>query len=331
MKFRVLVIVTFVISMVVAAGLAPPPGPAAADPCTGSTGPTEGGTTVEVDCNGDGIPDGPPGEGGPTGGNPDGGPGVDAAAACAEEAPGWGDCVAVVRATGLRPNQICGYVPAPDQSLLTYYHPEAPPGSTLLYWVCPRDGTYYTENTQVGPPGAAAPPPTPAEVAADVWVRVKATLLDPQVVSSPPGGTPAFIYVPTFVAVANWQGVITEPGCQQGVCVTLTATPALTFQPREPDAAAVACAGAGSVYDPALDPDVQASQPGACAHTFTHRTRGDGATWGGVVSIAWDVTWVEPDGTPGVLGQPAVTLTADLPRQVDEVHGVVVDGEVGLG
>jgi hypothetical protein len=329
MKFRVLVIVTFVTSMVVAAGLAPPPAPAAADPCTGATGPTEGGTTVEVDCNGDGIPDRPPGENGPTGDNPDGGPGVDAVAACAEEAPGWADCVTVVRATGLRPNQICGYVPHPDQSLLEYYHPEAPPGSTLLYWICPRDGTVYTENTQVGPPGAAAPPPTPAEVAADVWVRVKATLLDPQVVSSPPGATPAFIYVPTFVAVANWQGVITEPGCQQGVCVTLTATPALTFQPGEPRAEAIACAGSGTVYDPALDPEVQASQPGACTHTFTHRTRGDGATWPGTVSITWTIGWVGPGGVPGSL--PDFTLSAALPRQVDEVPSVVVGGEIGLG
>ena len=302
--------------------------PAGAQTCEGDSTTEGGGTTVGVDCEepgstsggGDGSTSGGPGGSGSGGGS------LDAAALCAAHYPGWGDCVTVVNANGVDPRNICGYVVAPDQSMLHYYQPDAPDDAVLMYFVCPRDGTYYTEDTQWAPAGTGAVviPPSPEEVAAGLWVGVQATLLEPALTTSPAIGDPAILHVPTFVQVDNWQGEIVEEGCDTGVCVTLTATPDLTFDPGD-GADAVECAPPGTLFDPGGAPaEQQASAPGACAHAYDRRT-GVGnrpEAWEGSVSIAWTVAWTS-DGDAGEL--EGVTLSTALARSVDEVTALVTD------
>ena len=309
----------------VALGPTPLTAPAGAQGCEGDTTTEGGGTTVGVDCEEDGSTSG--GDEGSTsggpGGNGNGGGSLDAGALCAAHYPGWDDCVTVVNANGVDPRNICGYVVAPDQSLLHYYQPDAPDDAVLMYFVCPREGNYYTEDTQWAPAGTGAVviPPSPEEVAAGIWVGVQATLLEPALTTSPDVGDPAIYSVPTFVHVDNWQGEIVEEGCDTGVCVTLTATPTLTFDPGD-GSDVIACDPPGTLYDPGgASADAQASVPGACAHPYRAHTGGDRpAAWEGSVSIAWTVGWTS-DGDAGEL--EGVTLSTALTRSVDEVTALV--------
>ena len=76
--------------------------------------------------------------------------------------------------------------------------------------------------------------PTPGALAETVRGRLIGQLPQPVVESSPPAGTASIIGVPVFVTVVNWTGVVTQTECAGGLCVTVTATPQLTFRPGEP-------------------------------------------------------------------------------------------------
>jgi hypothetical protein len=283
--------------------------PVDAQACGGTTQSDDSGTNVEVGCN-DHQEGGP---GGQTGGS---GPGSGHAGGGAAD--------------------VCGYVRHPDQSLLHRYFPDAPDGAVLLYFICPREGVYSSEDTRLGLPDIANGQafltivvPTPEQVAIDIWARVRARLLDPSLVTSPATGRTAVVSVPTFVEVENWQGEISERDCVLGVCVTLTATPTLTFDPGEPGSSTVECAPPGTRYDPDGPPAAaQATVPGACAHAYRHRTgvhsRPD--AWPGVVTVEWAVSW-ESGGASGSFDP--VVLSADLPRRVDEITALVTEMRAG--
>jgi hypothetical protein len=293
----------------------------AQEQCDPDQGGDDSGTHVGVGCDDPPPPTTPGGTGGPGG---HGGPGIDPAEACAGY-PGWADCETVVAMNGIHPDQICGYVVAPDQSLLRYYHPDAPDGYVLLYNICPREGLYYSEDTQAAPGGGGPPPPTPEEVAEGIWAEVQAQLLDPALETWPPPNRSSVLHLPSFVAVTNWQGTQTRHGCDGGVCVDLTATPTLTFDPGD-GSGAVTCAAGGTRFDPeGADPEVQAR--GACAHPYPRRTGVDGrpAAWPGVVSITWDVHWEEDGGANESGDFDPVVLSTALPRVVTEWVSVVTD------
>lgn len=165
----------------------------------------------------------------------------------------------------------------------------------------------------------------PAEVAQALLAQVIATLPPPEPIISPPPTGPAILDQPTFVAVANWPGTIGPLEGRDGpVEIELTAVPRLVFTPGD-GSPSITCEGRGTLFDPspsAPEPAVQAE--GACAHVYRHRT-GDGA-WPGSLAIHWEVTWtsVTPDDD-GVID--AIPQGVPVPRQVDEVHGLVVDSE----
>jgi hypothetical protein len=169
------------------------------------------------------------------------------------------------------------------------------------------------------------PLPSPAQVAAGIWAEVSGDLLDPDVHADPAVGTPAVRDIPTFVSVANWQDGFTEPGCDDSgtVCVTLTATPALTFAPGD-GTGEIACEDGGTVYDPAAGtPREEAAAAGACAHAYPRRTGVDGRpdAYEATVTVTWSVTWQQtPAGEEGVLDP--IPLSDDFPRVVQEVVSV---------
>lgn len=171
-------------------------------------------------------------------------------------------------------------------------------------------------------------PATPANLATIARGRLIGVLPQPTVGSSPPVGTAAIVGVPVFVDVTNWTGVITEAECAGGMCVTVTATPTLTFIPGESGSSSVSCAGSGTRYDPDGDSaESQASKDGACAYEYRLRTGAQGrpSAWPGSVSVTWTISWTASTGASGSL--PAVTRTTLLPRAVNEVQTVVVGGE----
>jgi hypothetical protein len=173
---------------------------------------------------------------------------------------------------------------------------------------------------------AAPAPPAPEAVAADLYVEAQARMRAPEVVADPAVGTPSIITLPVFVQVTNWVDRFTiGPNCVQGVCVTLTAEPTLTFDPGEPASEPIVCDPPGTRFDPnGPDPAVQAGAPGACAYAYQARTGADERpdAWPGQVTVTWDVSW-----TAGVASgefDPQVLSTA-VPREVDEVQTVVRD------
>ena len=169
--------------------------------------------------------------------------------------------------------------------------------------------------------------PTPGALAETVRGRLVGQLPQPVVESSPPAGTASIIGVPVFVAVVNWTGVVTQTECAGGLCVTVTATPQLTFRPGEPGAPTVQCAGSGTRFAPdAGTPEAQASSPGACTWTYTTRTGANGrpSAWPGQASVSWSISWTATTGASGSLA--AVTRSTDVPRPVAEVQTVIEGG-----
>lgn len=171
-------------------------------------------------------------------------------------------------------------------------------------------------------------PATPANLATIARGRLIGVLPQPTVGSSPPVGTAAIVGVPVFVEVTNWTGVLTENECAGGMCVTVTATPLLTFVPAETGSSSAGCAGSGSRYDPdGESAEAQASEDGACTYTYRLRTGVEGrpSAWPGSVSVTWTISWTASSGASGSL--PAVIRSTALPRAVEEVQAVVVGGE----
>lgn len=170
-------------------------------------------------------------------------------------------------------------------------------------------------------------PATPANLATLARGRLVGQLPQPVVDSSPPVGTASIVGVPVFVAVTNWTGVVSESECAGGLCVSVTATPGLRFDPGEPDAGSVACEGSGSRYTPEGGSlEAQASSPGACAYAYRLRTSASGRprVWSGQVSVTWTLAWTATSGASGSL--PSVTRSTAVPRAVSEVQTVVVGG-----
>jgi hypothetical protein len=160
-------------------------------------------------------------------------------------------------------------------------------------------------------------------------VSVENRIEAPTLAMDPPEGTPSIVSLPVFVQVTNWQGEFSEQGCDPtgAVCVTMTATPTLTFSPGEPGSAPITCNPPGTRFDPnGADPLVQASAPGACAHVYTERTGvGDRpAAWPAQVTVTWDVGWTSNVGPSGEFDP--MELSTSVERQVNEVQTLVVDG-----
>ena len=167
----------------------------------------------------------------------------------------------------------------------------------------------------------------PAEIAEDLLAEVIATLPPPVPAISPPPSGAAIIDQPTFVAVENWPGTIGPLRASDGpVSVDLTATPTLVFTPGD-GSPPIRCAGGGTHFDPeGPAPAVQAE--GACAHVYGQRTTGE--PFPGTVAIHWEVTWTSQ--TPDDDGVIDVTPQGvPVPRQVDEVQGIVVESGDGDG
>ena len=176
-----------------------------------------------------------------------------------------------------------------------------PPGAEIIWqsWEC-SDGTVTFNFRWIFEP-------TPGDVATEVRARIEGQLPAPVVTASPALGTASIIGVPTFVAVANWNGAVTDSGCAGAICVTVTATPSLRFTPGEPGATAVACSGAGTTFNRSIPPKDQAAIAGACAHIYRSRTGVNGrpAEWPGSVSVSWSISWQANNGQTGVL--PSIT------------------------
>jgi hypothetical protein len=182
-----------------------------------------------------------------------------------------------------------------------------------------------SEPAPAGPAPGGATPPAPAQLAAIVRVRLEGDLPRPVVTTSPALGDPAIVNHPTFLAVDNWTGTVTDQECAFVLCVTVTATPTLTWTPGEPDAPTITCAGGGTRYRPdGPPPHDQAAEPGACAYAFRFRTAAEGrpTEWPGTATVTWNLTWASTSGAGGTL--PAITRTADVPRAVDEVQAIVI-------
>jgi hypothetical protein len=148
----------------------------------------------------------------------------------------------------------------------------------------------------------------------------------PTVATDPPVGLPSIVTLPVFVEVTNWQGEQADNACELGVCVEITATPTLLFYSGEPGANPVVCDPPGTRYDPeGPEPEVQAAAQGACAYVYTQRSGVDGrpGEWPAEVRVTWDVRWTG-DGQSGQFDP--MTLATPVPRQVNEVQTVVVDG-----
>jgi hypothetical protein len=195
----------------------------------------------------------------------------------------------------------------------------------LLFEVCDGEATGRMRWASPAVPTTATPPvATPDQLAATVRVRLEGNLPAPTITTSPRLGEAAVVDHPTFLAVDNWAGTISDRECELVLCATVTAVPTLTWSPGEPDADTLTCSGPGTRFDPSgPTPQLQAAADGACAHAYRQRTRVPGRPdfWPGVATVTWALTWTSTSGTAGDL--PAIVRTTDVPRAIDEVQGIV--------
>ena len=231
----------------------------------------------------------------------------------------------------MAPSYSCRWVAAdpPDSSKAAF--PEAPPDAIWQVFVCGEGQYILGTGTGTGwrwlPPGGGPPspptPPAPGVVATMVFARVKAEMVAPSLGSDPPPGVAAVVNTPVFVEVTNWQPEIVDRDCVLGVCVSMTASPSLVFDPGD-GSEAVSCEPPGSRYDPAL-PLMEQAQ-GACAHVYRLRTGAEGrpSEWPGLVTVTWNVSWTSNVGASGTYAP--LSFSTGLPRAVEEVSTVVVEG-----
>ena len=210
-----------------------------------------------------------------------------------------------------------------------FYKPENTPPDAVAYQ-CVR---YINGNPVFGPyipqwfaPGAA-PLPSPQQVAGELLASVQGELNDPVLATDPVVGLPALYEVPTFVAVSNWQEGFTRNQCDPtgAICVALTATPALTFDPGD-ESDPVACEPGGTRFDlDGASPREQAKAEGACAYIYTKRTGVDDRPdeWPGEVTVTWSVAWEQTNGGTQQGNLADIPLTASLPRAVEDVQSVL--------
>lgn len=204
--------------------------------------------------------------------------------------------------------------------------PDPPSGKAELF--LERCDGVVTGRVRWVEPGQPPPanPMSPAQLAGIVRARLEGNLPAPRVTSSPDPGVAALVGFPSFVAVDNWTATVRDRECDPGggLCVSVEATARLEWQPGEPGAPTVACAGAGTRFDAGGgSPDAQAAAPGACAYAYRARTgvAGRPGEWPGQVTVVWELTWSSTRGGSGTLAD--VTKSAAVPRAVDEVQTVV--------
>lgn len=218
--------------------------------------------------------------------------------------------------------------PIPPSAITSGFLPGAPLGEPLVWQrrVC-SDGS-QGDDPSLNVRWAAAPTVAPEELAAAARARLSDLLPPPELETSPPIGTAAIVGIPTFVAVSNWTGEVSESECAAGLCVTVTAAPELVFTPGEPGSSAVPCAGRGTRHRPGASPRQEVTAPGACAHAYARRTtvQGRPSEWPGSVEVTWTISWTASTGASGSL--PSVTRTSALPRAVEEVQAPVVGGDL---
>jgi hypothetical protein len=209
-----------------------------------------------------------------------------------------------------------------DPLFLVRYGLALPPADLPVLWQTVRcsDGSAPAQFRWI-------PVATPADLAGIARGRIVGLLPQPLVATSPPAGTPSIVDIPVFVEVTNWTGVITQSECAGGLCVTVSATPTLTFAPGEPGSVPLSCRGSGTRYEPSgSSMDEQMSAEGACAYPYSLRTGipGRPSAWEGSVSVTWRITWTASSGQSGVL--PSVTRSTRVTREVAEVQTVVIGG-----
>jgi len=218
----------------------------------------------------------------------------------------------------------CEWTTVSETAALRSMHPDAPLGAI---WQVSGCGDVTTgASVRWLPPGPAAPMPPPASaVASLVYATVKAQMQAPTVASDPPVGVAGVVNAPVFVGVTNWQPEIVDGQCVLGVCVTMTATPTLSFDPGD-GSDPIVCEAPGSRYVPGGAP-IEVQAEGACAHVYRMRTGAEGrpAEWPAVVSVQWTVSWTSNVAGAGGSFDP-LTFSTSVPRAVDEVRAVVVDG-----
>jgi hypothetical protein len=205
--------------------------------------------------------------------------------------------------------------------------PMPSPDAYPVLYMC--DGLWVggAENFRWEVPGVPAVPVlTPAQLAQIIYARLEGSLPYPAVASDPAVGEPAIISFSTFIQISNWTGAVTDRECDPTglLCVTVTATPSLSFDPGEPGAPTIACSGGGSRFEEGgPSSDVQAAEPGACAYAYRLRTGTDGRPqeWSGVATVTWELEWGSTSGASGVL--PDVVQAVDVPRQVNEVQTII--------
>jgi hypothetical protein len=205
--------------------------------------------------------------------------------------------------------------------------PRPSPDAYPILYMCNGLWVGGAENFRWGVPGVpAGPTMTGDEVAQTIYARLEGNLPEPEVASDPAAGEPAIISFPTFIQISNWTGTITDQECDPTglLCVTVTATPSLSFAPGEPGAPTIACADGGTRFvEGGATSSVQAAQPGACAYAYQLRT-GTGSrppAWPGAATVTWDLEWGSTSGASGSL--PDIVRTADVARQVNEVQTVI--------
>lgn len=236
------------------------------------------------------------------------------------------------------PNYSCDWITVPETPELRAEFPDAPPDAMFEVYECRLAVAEFglSQNLDgrraerwVLPDGSEPAQPVPGALAATIYVSVQAAMQAPALASDPPVGVAAIVNAPVFVEVTNWQPEIVQSECALGVCVTMTATPTLTFDPGD-GSAPITCEPPGSRYVPGGPPMAEQAE-GACAHTYRRRTGVDDrpAEWPGAVSVTWDVSWTSTvGGSPGPSGSYApVTLSTALPRAVEEVAAVVVGAD----
>jgi hypothetical protein len=194
----------------------------------------------------------------------------------------------------------------------------------MQVYTCTVLGSIAVRWVPIGGGAPSAPtPPEPGVVATLVFARVKAEMVAPTLGSDPPPGVAAVVNTPVFVEVTNWQPETVDRDCILGVCVSMTASPALVFDPGD-GSEVVGCEPPGSRYDPALPLMEQAR--GACAHVYRLRTGAEGrpSEWPGLVTVTWAVSWTSNVGASG--SYAPLSFSTGLPRAVEEVSTVVVEG-----
>ena len=226
-------------------------------------------------------------------------------------------------------HRLCSWVTIPATSTLRQMFPEAPQDAVFQVMDCGAGSLDIRAgiNVRAVPPGTPAEPapPSPGAVAQLVLARVEVQMVAPELASDPPVGVSAVVNTPVFVEVTNWQPQVEDSECVLGVCVAMTATPTLSFDPGDGSGSMV-CDPPGSRYVPGGAP-LADQAVGACAHTYLQRTGVEGrpGEWPGSVSVTWDVNWTLVGGGASGSYDPLVFMTP-FARAVEEVSAVVVEG-----